>query len=150
MIFFTFVYFFFRHIFKYLNQQYSNEYVLYLCKHNVFSLSLSHLSSSGRVLFDESPPVSTVNTVFVNRSTTGSVFVIFQTAFCSQIPFDWNEYDNLKLDFQKKFILFQRGLIVAQKSALFFFFFSAHMFNLIQHLWLFFLHSPAWRLLHAY
>lgn len=62
--------------------------MLYLCKHNVFSLSFPHLSSSGRALFDESPPVSTVNTVFVNRSTTGSVFVIFQTAFCSQIPFD--------------------------------------------------------------
>lgn len=43
---------------------------------------------------------------------------MFQTAFCSQIPFNQNEYDNLKVDFQKKIILFQCGLIVAQTSVL--------------------------------
>ena len=96
-----------------------------------------HLSSC-ETCFDEST-VRRVNHVFVNRSTIGSVFVMFQTAFCSQIPFDSNENDNLKVDFQNKFILFQCGLIVAQESALS----STHMFNLIQHLWLFFQHSPA-------
>lgn len=38
--------------------------------------------------FEESPRVCTVNNDFVNRSPIGSVFVMFQTVFCSQIPFD--------------------------------------------------------------
>lgn len=81
-------------------------------------ISIFHVSSFW-TRFDESPSVRTLNNVFVNRSTIESVFVMFQTAFCSQIPFDSNVYDNLKLDFQKKFILFECGLIVAQKSVLF-------------------------------
>lgn len=36
--------------------------------------------------------------------------------FCPQIPFDRNEYDNLKLDLQEECILFRRRLIVARKS----------------------------------
>ena len=62
--------------------------VISVFKMKCFSLSCHISFKQLWTCFDESPTVSTVNNVFVNRSTIGPVFVMFQTVFCSQIPFD--------------------------------------------------------------